>query len=68
MRTWRVVERVAYLVEARSPVEAQRKVDQGVAVKGSLRASVCERTVIERFVTEWVGDEAQERDRSLSRP
>jgi hypothetical protein len=49
MTTFRVVERVSYLVDAKSPADAQRKLDQGVVVKAR-SASVRERTVIERHV------------------
>ncbi|MHB1524986.1 MAG: hypothetical protein ACYCZN_01680 [Candidatus Dormibacteria bacterium] len=54
MRTFCVVERVSYLVDARSPAEAYGKLDRGVVVKGRSRGSVRERTVIERHVTEMV--------------
>ena len=54
VKTWCVVERASYLVGARSPGEAERKLDKGVVVKGSLCSSVRGRAVIERCVTEVV--------------
>lgn len=54
MKTWVVVERASYLVGARTPTEAERKLDRGVVVKGSSCSSVRARVVIERHVTEVV--------------